>query len=279
MIPRQSSLSAARNLTHHKSDLSKASLTEVFTAARPDLVISTVSGGSYDTQRQIIDCALEARIAHFIPAEFGHDSLNEGIQDRLPPAREKARVIAYLNSLAADGRMSWVAIATGFPVDHGLMSGNLGFDLQWQSATLHGSGEERFAASSTAWLGRTVLSVIQQWDDVQNQYLYISSMITSANELLQCARHVSGKQWEAGRADVEECVREAERRIARGFPDAGMFLMERSVLYDESLAAVQPFLQRDAKGRLGLQGESVEEVVHEALHQHDHHGKGGCGCD
>ncbi|KAK4548735.1 hypothetical protein LTR36_008508 [Oleoguttula mirabilis] len=251
----------------------------MFAQAKPDIVISTTSGGSYDTQKLLIDCAVEAKVTRFVPAEFGHDSLNEKIQERLPPLREKARTIEYLNRLSAGGRISWVAIATGCLLDYGLQSGNLGFDLKWQSATLHGNGDERFAASSVHWLGQVVRSVITHWDQVQNRYLYVAGTVTSSNEVLQCLEDASGKQWQAGRAETAECVREAERRIERGFPDAAMFLMERSLLYDQGLAALQPFSKQDAKSTLGLQEERLKDVVQSVLHHAKHHSSEGCGCD
>src|SRR5207253_2112023 len=111
----------------------------------------TSSGGIFDTQKAAIDSAIETKIARFVPAEFTHDSLNQKIQDRLPPSRERARTIEYLQQQAKDGRIEWVGIATGTTLDRELLSGNLGFDLKWQSATLHGQGHEPFPASSSSW--------------------------------------------------------------------------------------------------------------------------------
>lgn len=273
------STSSAKGVTLHNSDFTPTSLSAIFRKVAPELVISTFAGGSYEAQRAVIDSAIGAGVRCFIPAEFGQDALNEGIQQRLPPSKERATVIGYLEELSREGRIEWTAIATGCLLDHGLRSGNIGFDLQWQSATLHGSGDERFAASSTPWLGQVVFKVIEHWDSVRNQYLYAAGFTTTANDMLRCLEHVTGKQWEAGRGEVADCIHEAERRIDRGFPDAGMFLMERSILYDEKLDAVRPFVEKDAKAKLGLQGERLEDVVKEAMHHHDHHGKGGCGCD
>ena len=243
-------------------------------------MISTVSGGSFETQKRIIDSAIEAGIPYFVPSEFGQDSLNERVQDRLPPNRERAKTINYLKELAADGRMSWIAAATGVALESGLLNGNLGFDLKWQSAIMHGQGQERFAASSSAWVGRVVVAIIQHWDELQNQYLYAAGMITSANEVVESFEKITGKTFAIGRAYPDECVREAKRRIEQGFPDAGMFLMERSVLYDESLCAVQAFEEDDAKDKLGFDGERLEDVTKIVVHGHEHHGgKADCGCE
>lgn len=34
----------------------------------------------------------------------------------------------------------------------------------------------------------------------------------------------------------------------------------------------------DLREKLGLEGEKIEEVVKNVLHDLKHHGKGGCGC-
>lgn len=255
-------------------------MTSLFQTVTPDLIISTASGGSFEAQKRIIESAIEARIPRFVPAEFGHDSLNKKIQNRLPPSRERARTIEYLQQQAKDGRVEWVAVATGTTLDRGLLSGTLGFDLKWESATLHGKGHERFPAGSSPWIGRVVLAVIEHWQDVKNQYIYASGMTISANEIVASLEHETGKTFEVGRADVGECVSEGERRLQQGFPDAGMFLLERSVLYDEYMNAVGPFREDDAKKLLGLAPESLHDIIHGVLHDEQHHGgRPSCGCD
>lgn len=218
-----------------------------------------------------MDCAIEAGVPRFIPFEFGQDSLNEKIQERLPPSKEKGRTIEYLKQLSADGKISWVAVATGVDLSRGLLNTNLGFDVKWESATLHGKGGERFAGSTSSWIGRVVLAVIQNWQAVQNQYIYASGLTTSGDDVVKAFEKATGKEFVASRQDVEECVREAEKRIERGFPDAGMYLMGRSVMYDESVGAVRPFEEDDAKSELGLKGEKLEDIVGWILHEMEHH--------
>ena len=115
---------------------------------------------------------------------------------------------------------------------------------------------------------------------MQNQYLYAAGMTATANEIVEDFERETGKKFEVGRADVAQCVREAERRLDQGFPDAGMFLMERTVMYDTELDAVGAFEENDAKGKLGLEKERLKDVIHDVLHELQHHGGGGgCGCD
>ena len=266
-------------MTYHDSAILAKSLEPVLADTQPDLVISTVHGGSFETQKEIIDCALAAGVPRFIPSEFGQDSLNAKVQERIPPSRERVRTVEYLKQVAKDGKFSWVAVATGVDLERGLLNGNLGFDLKWQSATLHGQGHERFAASSSAWIGRAIVAVIQHWQAVENQYLYAAGMMTRANDVVETIERATGKTFEVGRGEVEECVREAQKRIDQGFPDAGMFLYGRSIMYDERVGAVRPFEENDAKSKLGLDGERLEDVVKRVVHEQEHHGGVDCGCD
>lgn len=270
------------NITIHKiDDTQSSSLISLFQSIKPDIIFSTKSGGSFCHQKEIIDSAIEANIPRFVPCEWGQDSLNERIQERLPPQKERGKTIAYLREQTEKNKVgfSWVAVATGCSLEHSLISGNLGFDIEWQSATVHGTGDEEFAACSTAWPGKVALAIIENWMECKNQYLYASGFPTTANSILEAFRTQTGKEWTAGKVDVEDTMNEAERRLERGFPDASMFLMERSVLFDEGLDSVRPFVEQDAKTKLGLEGETLEPVVERVLHDFKHHGKGGCGCD
>lgn len=263
---------------HRKSDFTSKSLEDAFRGQ--DLVISTMSGGDAELQIRIIDAMIAAGVKRFIPHEFGHDTLNTGIQARIPKYAGRTKVLEHLqkNILAAAKDFDWVGIATGYILDSNLISGNMGFDMQWHSATIHGIGTEHFAASSLERIGRVVVSVIQNWDKIKSHYIYAAGVVTSANEVLRCAEQVTGQEWTVGNYDVEDSVREGQSRIERGFPDAGMALLERSILYDEQLDAAAPFQLHSANDTLGLQSESVAEIVQKAYHDLQHYGKPGCGC-
>ncbi|OAL43530.1 isoflavone reductase family protein [Pyrenochaeta sp. DS3sAY3a] len=264
-------------IQHKKSDFSPQSLQTAF--AGYDLVISTMSGGDSELQKRIVDAVISAKVRRFIPHEFAHDTLNKGIQSRITKYAGRGKVIEYLRTITqTDPEFEWAAIATGYTLDTNLISGDLGLDFTWYSATIHGIGTESFAASSLERVGTAIASVILHWEEVKNQYIYSAGMLTSANEVLRSAEKITGQRWTVGNYDVEECIREGEARIQRGFPDSGMFLLERSILYDEQLDASAPFRLRSANNILQLEPEVVEAVVVKAYHDLKHHGKPGCGC-
>jgi hypothetical protein len=123
-----------------------------------------------------------------------------------------------------------------------------------------------------------VASVIQHWDSVESNYIYAAGLITSANEVLRAAERATGREWTTGNYDVEDSVNEGQKRIERGFPDAGMALLERSILYDKQLNASAAFKTQSSNDVLELSPESVEEIVDKAYHDLQHYGKPGCGC-
>ncbi|KAF2183091.1 hypothetical protein K469DRAFT_739940 [Zopfia rhizophila CBS 207.26] len=195
-----------------------------------NLIINTASGGDYDFQVRLINAAVATRVRRFIPHEFEHDSLNERVQERSVSSAERANE-------DHDTNFERVGIGVGCILDTRLTSGDLDFDMQWQSATIHDTGNTRFPASSFERVGR-------------NQFLYAAGVLTSAYE------RSTGSEWSA------------TARIARGFPDVGMFLMERSILYDEGV---------ESSRRLPA-SQTVEGIASTTYHGFKHRGKGHCGC-
>ncbi|KAF2680267.1 isoflavone reductase family protein [Lentithecium fluviatile CBS 122367] len=264
---------APRSVEHKTSDFTAASLERAF--AGRDVIISTVFGADYDLQASIINAAVAAGVKGFIPHEFGHDTINTKVQRRISGGAERAKVIEHLR---ANRSIEWVAVAVGCVLDTALLAGNLGFDLEWQSSSINGSGEETFPAISLERVGVVIRRVIEHWETIKNQYIYATGVITSGNELVASLERTTASKWSIGHSEVYECVREGESRVSRGFLDSGMFLLERSVLYDEALHATEPFKDRSANKDLNLEPETVDGIVSKAYHEFNHRGKLGCGC-
>ena len=273
----------------HKIGASAEFLTKLFQIVQPDIILSTQAAGSFDTQRTYVDAAITSHIPRFVLAEWGHDTTNPEIQKRLPPYRERAKTLSYIQEKSLNHKIEFVGLATGLtPLEHALISGNLGFDFTWHTATLHGNNKSAanlFPASSADWVSHLTLKIIQNWNEIKNSYLHAAESLISSEQILstlQALPDVGGK-WSCSEVrDVSELTQEAERRFEMGFPDAGMLLLERSVLFDEEAGVAKNFVQKDAKKRLGLvqAGEDLQEVIKRAAETFKKQGKGGnCGCD
>jgi hypothetical protein len=230
---------------------------------------------------RIIDAAVAAGVKRFMPHEFGQDSLNLGIQQRLPRTVGRASVIEYLRRMSDNpcSAFTWVAVAVGCILGTAILNGDLGFDLQWQSAALSGTGNERFAASSLSRVGLVVARIIRHWDEVENQYLYAAGLFTSAKEVVACLEKLTSSTWTVDYSEVGDCIREGTSRIERGYPDAGMRLLEKSVLSDRLLRTIDAFQHGSANGLLQLDADSIEAILAKACHDFQHRGKSKCGCE
>lgn len=273
----------------HKIVASTESLTQLFQTVQPDIIFSTQAAGSSNTQKTYIDAAVTSGIPRFVLAEWGHDTTNPEIQKRLPPYCERAKTLSYIQEKSLNHEIEFVGIATGpTPLEHALISGNLGFDFTWHTATLHGDNQSAanlFPTSSADWISRLALKIIQNWNEIKNSYLHAAEFLISSEQILSTLQALPdvGEKWTCSEVrDVSELTQEAERRFEMGFPDAGMMLLERSVLFDEEVGVAKNFVQKDAKKRLGLEEPvgSLEDVVRKATDTFSKQGKGGnCGCD
>ena len=155
-------------------------------------------------------------------------------------------------------------------LENGLVEGLLGFDLVWKSATIYGDGKEVFPCSTIYGTGRAVLDVLQGLEEGRcaREYLYRSEFVTSQNEILMILEE--GGKWDVNRANVEDCVMEAERRMEKGFFDGAMILLERNVLFGGIGE-----MEHRGHDRENFELERVVKGVFERL---ERDGKADCGC-
>jgi hypothetical protein len=243
------------------------------------VVISTIAPNDYDLQKTIIDACVTAKIRRFVPNEFGLDSQNHRIRDKLPAYDARARVIEYLRSPEIkDGRnLEWVAFATGTILDEDLLSGKVGIDLKWQSASLPCQDlNQSVSATSLARVGELVSSIFEHWESVKNSFIYAAGCMTSAQEIIDLLEKEMGVEFVVGIAATEDIEKEALKMVKGGWPDAGWNLLERSLLFDGD--AGKAFLMNHGYEALGVGQEQVGDIVKSAVHKWRHTERGDCGC-
>ena len=180
-------------------------------------------------------------------------------------------VLSYLREKSeANEKFQWTGIATGCLLENGLVDGLLSFDLVWKSATIYGSGEEKFPCSTVDGVGRAVLDVLQGLEEgrYEREYLYKSEFVTSQIEILMILE--KGGKWDVGRTEVGECVREGEMRMEKGFFEGAMVLLERNILFG-GIGELEHW------GHSGEKSE-LERVVKGVFEELERNGKADCGC-
>ena len=257
------------NVHHQTSDYKLASLTTAF--QNQHVIISTYAPADTHFQKLLIDAAIAAHVPSFVLCEFSYDTQSAKICDAFPPCAARAEVLSYLRETGQENEdFQWTGIATGCLLENGLVDGVLGFDLVWKSATIYGDGEEEFPCSTVDGIGRAVLDVLEglEGGKYAREYLYRSELVTSQNEILVMLEKVG--KWDVGRAEIEECVREGERRMEKGFFDGAMILLERYVLFG-GVGELKHWGEKGENFELGR----VVKGVFEGL---ERNGKADCGC-
>ena len=182
-----------------------------------DAVVCAVAPMSSGAQLNIIDAALAAGVKHYIPAEFGLDTNDPMKKSVLPGLIPKIRVLERLRSLDSSTSLCWTAIATGLFFDWGLTIGFLKFDLVHQKAEILGDGNIKFSTTTVPDVAQAVLGVLQHHDTIyRNKYIFIQSLLTSQNEVLETLQKLTGKQWDVHRISDEDFLERAKQKKENG---------------------------------------------------------------
>lgn len=248
-----------------------------------DVVISTIAPADVSYQKCLIDAAIVAKVRHFVLCEFSYDTQNETVRKVFPPAEAKWEVLNYLrqrtrNIDTEEDGFGWTGLATGCLLEKGLLDGLPGFDLTWRTATVYGSGDARFPCSTLDGVGKVITEILEDWPKGPRPkgHIYKHGFMTSQNEILSALEKTDSKKWDVVNADVDECVREGERRMEKGFFDGAMMLLEPNVLFGE-LGDLGIWEEHKAKD-LQQRRDKLDVAVRKALEQMERTGKPDCGC-
>lgn len=77
-----------------------------------DAVVLTISPNDIGQIKLLIDGAIKAGVKRFIPSEFGSDTSDHKVVERVPLFAGKEEIVKYLQSKEPSG-LSWTAIING----------------------------------------------------------------------------------------------------------------------------------------------------------------------
>lgn len=182
-----------------------------------DAVVCAITPTGSSAQFNIIDAAIAVGVKHYIPAEFGLDTNDPMKKQILPALLPKIQVLDRLRSLGSDAALSWTAIATGLFLDWGLKIGFLHYDLAHQKAEILGDGDMEFSATNVPDIAQAIHGVLQQYNTVyRNKYIFIQTLLTSQNKVLEALQRVTGKQWDVSYISEEKFMEGAKQKKEEG---------------------------------------------------------------
>ncbi|KZF22473.1 NAD(P)-binding protein [Xylona heveae TC161] len=244
-------------VTVHKTEYSHSSL--VKTLRGQDAVVSTVGGIALSDQKKIIDAAIEAGVKRFIPSEFGSNIWDKKTLELVPVFGKKKDVVEYLRSKESDG-LTWTDIITGPFFDWGLKAGFLGFDLKSNTATIFDDGNRPFSTTTIATVGTAVANSLARPSQTANKIVYVSSVVTTQNEVLAAYEKATGKKWQVKKESTEESAKIGGEKLAKG-DLSGFINVVRAVTYGPQYAGNWEAGPGSDNELLAIPQENVFETV------------------
>ena len=155
-----------------------------------DAIVSTISSTAAAAQTNLIHAAVAAGVSRFLPSEFGSD-LDNPINRAAPTFTAKVEAQGLLNSLAAEGKITYTVVYTGAFLDWGLRVG-FPVDPRNKKATLHDGGERLYTTTTLGGVAEAVVGVLNHPEGTKNRVLRVGEAVTTIKELLALSQEVVG---------------------------------------------------------------------------------------
>jgi NmrA-like family len=229
-----------------------------------DALLTTFGGTNAELQITLANAAASAGVKLFIPADFGScDSSSQFALDLMPLYVGKKKVRDHLQSLAAEGKLSWTSIVCGHFFDYGLKCGLLLADLKTNRATVFDGGDIKFSCSTLAQVGKAVVKILRNPEQVRNKMIYVQSFSITQNELVGVLEKVTGRKWETEDVRSEDFIKKSKAAVEENPKDSEA---------RENLVGVVGIIDGDWTGMtdfanklLGLQEGDLEAAVRKVV--------------
>ncbi|CZT14705.1 related to 2`-hydroxyisoflavone reductase [Ramularia collo-cygni] len=136
----------------------------------------------FSLQPKLIDAAIVAGVKHFIPSEFGSNTLHPQTA-ALPLFRDKISTREYLQSKSRE--IGWTVIINGLLLDWGLESG-FWMTFPPLPTKIYDDGNVKHSTTLRSHVGKAVVSILKNPRAATNhRVLYIQSTALSQNHILE----------------------------------------------------------------------------------------------
>jgi hypothetical protein len=223
-----------------------------------DAVVSAIATQSVETQKAIIDAAVDAGIKFFIPSEFGLANTHPLLQRDIPIFGDKTAIQNHLERYRRLGKIDYVLIFVGLFLDWG-MDGFV-IDVKKKKIGFWDDGEHPISMTTMASIGKAVLGVLEGKVRGKRE-VRVKDINISQKRLYELAVEVVGKDgWEVKTIDTAQAKAVASEKLAKGTADLDEIY---AFVYRASTAAEygQPWKpDEDDSESLGLRPWTEDDV-------------------
>jgi hypothetical protein len=144
----------------------------------------------------------------------------------------------------------------------------LGFDLTSNRAVIWDDGNTRFSVTRNVDLGKAVVAALEHAAETANKFVYVSSVSTTQNEVLEALEQATSTKWDVTRKTSDEQFHAAKEALGQGNMSGAFTIVKGTSL--SNLPGLRQHLEVDEKERLanqllGVDVASVPDTVNAVL--------------
>lgn len=185
---------------------SSASLVAAFTGQ--DAIISTLGFDNTLMQKEIIDAAITAGVARFIPSDFGSIT-TDSTASHLRVFRPMVEIQEYLKEKAALGQIEYTLISTGAFTEY--IAGM--FDWRKAAPPLWEGGHHPVSSTSIGGIAKAIAGVFKNPDQTKNRIIKIHEFVFTQAQILDMTRKFAPAGVELHPVNIENAAAELDKLI------------------------------------------------------------------
>lgn len=146
----------------------------------------------------------------------------------------------------------------------GVRAGFLGFSSADKTATIFDNGTATFTSTNLHSIGLAIIKAFENPDLTKNQYIYVSGVQTTQNQILAAAEKATGEKWTVVNVSVKDTIEKGRAKLEKGdFSGIGDLIQGVTFDADHQYGDLSPAGLWNEK--LRLENDDVERSVKVAL--------------
>ncbi|KAI1385384.1 NAD(P)-binding protein [Hypoxylon trugodes] len=227
-----------------------------------DAVVATIASAALGQQLLLIEAAAKAGVKHFIPSEFGCDTLHERTST-LPGYKTKVDVLEYLKKTAAETGLTWTAVFNGPFLDWGLKVGFL-LNVKERTVEYPDGGNNKFSTTTLESIGKAVAGVLKNPEQTKNRGVYVQDAAVSQRQLAEAVKKVVGADgWKETITSTQEIYQQGLEEAKKANPNPGIVFVTtlKPAIWGEGWGSQFEKLDNDLFGIKQLSDEEFQAAV------------------
>jgi len=227
-----------------------------------EALVSTLASVAIATQLLLVEAAAKAHVRHFIPSEFGSNTLNEKTR-QLPVYKDKVAVQDALKKESAAGGMTYTLICSGPFFDWGMMVGFI-MNVKGKSISLFDGGDRIFSTTSLPTIAKAVAGVLMHPEQTKNRAVYVQDTATTLKKLAAMGKKATGADgWKESVVPINEVLAQAWAELKKEKPNPENFVLNfiKASIWGEGYGSHFDKLDNELLGIKEMSGAEVQALV------------------